>query len=171
MQSQRAYGKETHTSQGPLLPESVELTQKPKLMDSNHCCFEEFRAFISRQSSCQWWRGLQRTWRPAYLFCRKSFALQLQASLFPRFDILFHLQRQHPLIATTAHVKRIIERRHHTHNYTSVIIIFLKIRRQLGMASRKSIEKSNSNSTLWHTLFLWSSICIPDFLVHGPKCS
>ena len=35
------------------------------------------------------------------------------------------------------------------------------------MASRKSIETSNSNSTPRHTLFLWSSICIPNFFVHG----
>ena len=35
------------------------------------------------------------------------------------------------------------------------------------MASRKSIETSKSNSTPRYTLFLWSSICIPNFFVHG----
>ena len=40
-----------------------------------------------------------------------------------------------------------------------------------GMARRKSIGTSNSNSTFWYTLLLWSSLCIPNFLVHGPKCS
>ena len=35
------------------------------------------------------------------------------------------------------------------------------------MASRKSIETSNSNSAPRYTLFLWSSICIPNFFVHG----
>ena len=35
-----------------------------------------------------------------------------------------------------------------------------------GMASRKSIETSNSNSAPRYTLFLWSSICIPNFFVH-----
>ena len=34
------------------------------------------------------------------------------------------------------------------------------------MASRKSIETSNSNSAPRYTLFLWSSICIPNFFVH-----
>ena len=34
------------------------------------------------------------------------------------------------------------------------------------MASRKSIRTSNSNSTPGYTLFLWSSICIPNFFVH-----
>ena len=45
---------------------------------------------------------------------------------------------------------------------TSVI----KSRRHLGMASRKSVETSNSNSAPRYTLFLWSSICIPNFFVH-----
>ena len=44
-----------------------------------------------------------------------------------------------------------------SHLTNSVIKISLKIRRHLGMASRKSIETSNSNSTLGYTLFLWSS--------------
>ena len=35
------------------------------------------------------------------------------------------------------------------------------------MASRKSIETSNSNSTPCYTLFLQSLICIPNFFVHG----
>ena len=35
------------------------------------------------------------------------------------------------------------------------------------MASRKSIETSNSNSAPRYTLFLLSSICIPNFFVHG----
>ena len=35
------------------------------------------------------------------------------------------------------------------------------------MASRKSIETSNSNSAPRYTLFLWSSLCIPNFFVHG----
>ena len=35
------------------------------------------------------------------------------------------------------------------------------------MASRKSIETSNSNSAPRYTLFLWSSICIPNLFVHG----
>ena len=35
------------------------------------------------------------------------------------------------------------------------------------MASRKSIRTSNSNSKPRYTLFLWSSICIPNFFVHG----
>ena len=35
------------------------------------------------------------------------------------------------------------------------------------MASRKSIRTSNSNSAPRYTLFLWSSICIPNFFVHG----
>ena len=35
------------------------------------------------------------------------------------------------------------------------------------MASRKSIETSNSNSAPRYTLFLRSSICIPNFFVHG----
>ena len=34
------------------------------------------------------------------------------------------------------------------------------------MASRKSIETSNSNSAPRDTLFLWSSIGIPNFFVH-----
>ena len=34
------------------------------------------------------------------------------------------------------------------------------------MASRKSIETSNSNSAPRYTLFLCSSICIPNFFVH-----
>ena len=35
------------------------------------------------------------------------------------------------------------------------------------MASRKSIQTSNSNSAPRYTLFLRSSICIPNFFVHG----
>ena len=35
------------------------------------------------------------------------------------------------------------------------------------MASRKSIETSNSNSAPRYTLFLWSSICIPNLFVHA----
>ena len=35
------------------------------------------------------------------------------------------------------------------------------------MTSRKSIGTSNSNSAPRYTLFLWSSICIPNFFVHG----
>ena len=35
------------------------------------------------------------------------------------------------------------------------------------MASRKSIETSNSNSAPRYTLFLWGSICILNFFVHG----
>ena len=49
---------------------------------------------------------------------------------------------------------------------TSIIKFSLKIRRHLGMASRKSIETSNSNSAPRYALFLWSSVCIPNFFVN-----
>ena len=71
-------------------------------MGANHCRFEYFeRLLVDRAADDgEGYSGLESV--PVH-HCSCKFVTQC---VFPRLDFLFHLQRQYPSIATTAHVRR-----------------------------------------------------------------
>ena len=64
----------------------------------------------------------------------------------------------HGNIHTTAHTHIHVSQ----HKISSVLKIFFRIEKDLGMASRKSIETSSSYSAEYQTTFPWSSLYIPN---------
>ena len=72
-------------------------------MDANRCRFEYFERLLVGDRAADDGEGCSGLESVPIRHCSCKLVTQC---VFPRFDFLFHLQRQYPSIATTAHVRR-----------------------------------------------------------------